>query len=236
LAQQRARRRNRRLAAGGGLVVVGLLIAIVISLVNAAGSDSPPQNAGKPLVAPANSTATGAIPIGDTAAPVTVAIYLDYMCPFCGRFDRANSGELERLVADGTARIDLHILSFLDKASSGTRYSTRTANAIATVADRAPDKVLAFSAALFARQPDEGSAGLPDEVIAEIARSAGVPVDVVDQFSEARFEPWIAKVTQDAFGSGITGTPTIKINDKVFRGDPYVVGPLTQAIVAARGQ
>jgi protein-disulfide isomerase len=237
LAQQRARRRNRIVAAVGGLVILGLLVAIVVSLVNAAGSDPTPDAAAdKPFVAPANATAAGAIPIGNAAAPVKVAIYLDYMCPFCGRFERANSDELERLVADGTIRIDLHVLSFLDKASSGTRYSTRTANAIATVADRAPNKLLAFNSALFARQPEEGSSGLSNDEIASLAGGAGVPQDVVNEFVDGTFEPWIAKVTKDAFASGITGTPTVKINEKLFQGDLYTAGPLTQAINAAKGQ
>jgi protein-disulfide isomerase len=236
LAQQRARKRNRILAAGGGLVIVGLLIAIVVSLVNAAGPEPTPEAADKPFAAPANATSTGAIPIGNAAAPVTVAIYLDYMCPFCGRFERANSGELDRLVADGTIRIDLHVLSFLDRTSNGTRYSTRAANAIATVADRAPDKLLAFNSALFAGQPEEGSAGLSDDEIARLASDAGVPQDVVNEFGAGRFEPWVAKITDDAFGSGITGTPTVKIDGKVFPGDLYTAGPLTEAITAAKGQ
>jgi protein-disulfide isomerase len=156
------------------------------------------------------------------------------MCPFCGRFERANSGELERLVTDGTISMQLYPLAFLDKASSGTRYSSRAANAIATVADRAPARVLAFHNALFSRQPAEGGPGLTDDEIADLAGGAGVPPEVVSSFRERIFEPWIAKVTDTAFKSGITGTPTVKIDGTVFDGDLYTAGPLTQAIAAAK--
>jgi protein-disulfide isomerase len=238
LAEQRARRRNRLLGGAGGLVIVGLLVAIVVSLVNSAGQAEPSAAAASkgPLVTPASAMPGGAIPIGAAAAPVRVEIYLDYMCPYCGRFERANGVELRRLVADGTVRVELHPLAFLDRASAGTRYSTRAANAVATVADRAPDRVLAFSEALYENQPAEGSAGLSNDEIALRAANAGVPGTVVGAFAVGTFEPWVATTTTAAFDGGVTGTPTVKINGAVFKGDLYTVGPLTQAIAAAKGQ
>jgi protein-disulfide isomerase len=237
MAERRATKRTRLLVGGGGLVIVGLLVAIVFSLVNAAGKagsagDSLSQ---KELVVPTTATANGAISVGSASAPVKLEVYLDYMCPFCGRFERANGVELDRLVADGTVQLHLYPLSFLDRASSGTRYSTRAANAIATVADRAPDKVLSFNEALYADQPAEGSTGLSDDEIAALAVGSGVAPEVVSLFHERIFEPWVAKFTDEAFRSGVSGTPTVKVNGVVFKGDLYAVGPLTQAVMAAKG-
>jgi protein-disulfide isomerase len=216
----------------GGLIIVVLVAAIGIVVFNAANNDKPAAGNG-PLVTPANLTATGAIPIGRPAAPATVEIYLDYMCPACGKFERANGGELDRLIQAGTAKVELRPISFLDRTSQGTRYSTRAANAMAAVADRAPDKVWAFNNALYASQPQEGTQGLSDRQIAELATGAGVGQDVVDAFDQRVFEPWVVKVTEAAFASGVQGTPTVKINGTVFAGDVYSVGPLTQAIEAA---
>jgi protein-disulfide isomerase len=237
-ARRRARKRNRILAITGGLVIMGLVVAIIVSLVNAAGPGADPSAAAskKPLVAPAGATAAGALVVGKSTAPVKLEIYLDYLCPYCGKFDRANSGELERMVSDGTVRIELYPLSFLDKLSNGARYSTRAANAVATVADRAPDKVQAFNRVLFANQPEEGSHGLSDSEIAKFASDAGVPPEVVAHFSEGTFEPWVAASTDKVFASGVTGTPTVKINGTLFKGDLYTVGPLTRAVTAAKGQ
>jgi protein-disulfide isomerase len=236
-AARRRAKRNRIITAVGGLIVVGLLVAIVVSLVNAANDASRgDRDAPTTLVTPAGVTAAGAIPIGDPAAPVTVEVYLDYMCPYCGRFDRANAEDINRMVAAGAARLELYPMSFLDKTSSGTRYSTRAANAVATVADRAPDKVLAFTQALFANQPEEGSEGISNDQIAYLARGAGVPPEVINAFADRTFEPWISKLTDTAFASGITGTPTVKINGKVFKDDIYTAGSLTNAVTAAKGQ
>ncbi|MBO0870387.1 MAG: thioredoxin domain-containing protein, partial [Micromonosporaceae bacterium] len=187
----------------------------------------------RPLVTPANLTATGAISIGQTTAPVTLEIYLDYMCPACGRFEHANNAEIDRLVKAGTVKVELRPISFLDKQSQGTRYSTRAANAVATVVDKAPGSVWAFTTALYDHQPEEGSPGLTDDQIADIARNVGITQDVVGAFQAGTFEPWVAKATDAAFANGVQGTPTVKINGKVFQGDVYSTGPLTQAIEAA---
>jgi protein-disulfide isomerase len=236
-AERRARRRNRILASIGGLIIAGLAVAIVVSLVNAAGRDGATAGAAPQAssVAPGVATPKGALALGKATAPVRLEIYVDYMCPYCGRFERANAGELERMVAGGTVRLELYPLSFLDRMSNGTRYSTRAANAVATVADRAPDKLQAFSAALFADQPAEGTAGLSDAEIAKLATGAGVPSDVVARFTERTFEPWVVASTNAVFKTGVTGTPTVKINGVRFEGDLYTAGPLTSAVAAAQG-
>ncbi|RZU54315.1 protein-disulfide isomerase [Krasilnikovia cinnamomea] len=225
--------RPRWPAIAGLVVVVGLLTAIVFTIVRAATNDSSAQpTASGPVVAPSGA-AGGALVSGKADAPVKLEIYADYMCPYCGRFERANGAEIARLVDDGTVRQYQYPLAFLDEMSDGTRYSTRAANAAATVYDQAPDKLAAFDAALYANQPAEGSAGLSDERIAELARQAGVPPPVVESFTRRVFEPWVATSTQAAFASGLQGTPTVKINGEVFEGDLYTVGPLTEAITAA---
>lgn len=216
-----------------GVIVVGLVAAIGIAVFRAA--EDKPSGSARALVPPANILANGAIPVGEPSATTTVEIYLDFMCPACGQFERTNGEELDRLIRTGSARVALHPMSFLDRTSRGTRYSTRAANAMATVADRAPQHVWAFARALYDNQPREGTTGLSDERIAELAVETGVGREAVDAFDERLFEPWVTKLTEAAFGSGVQGTPTVKINGTVFEGDLYRVGPLTQAVEAVAG-
>ena len=124
-------------------------------------------------------------------------------------------------------------MAFLDDSSSGTKYSTRAANAFVTLANQNPATALTFSQLLFANQPSEGSAGLSDAKIGELATQAGASAEVVASFANPTYQPWVAKITQQAWDSGITGTPTVKINGEVFKGDLYNAGPLTEAITAA---
>lgn len=230
-------RRRRIVTTLGVLVIVGLVAAIAVVVVRAAGHHRTLPAVTGTVVAPQHVTPTDAIPVGSADAPVTVGIWFDYMCPACGAFEKANSDELSRLVADGTVRLELHPIAFLDAQSSGTEYSTRSASAVAAVADAAPDRVWDFHTALYGQQPTEGSQGLSDQQIADIAKGAGVPADVVAGFTDSTFRPWVASTTRKALDSGIEHTPTIKIDGTVFQGNAFVTGPLTQAIEsAAAGQ
>ncbi len=239
-AAERRGRVRRRLFAVGGVVILGLVVAIVVGVVRAAddAGDDPGAVAASagPVVVPSSGTAAGAIVAGQPNAPVTVAVYLDYLCPYCGRFEKANSAELERLIAAGTMRLELHPLAFLDRLSAGTRYSTRSANAIATVADAAPERVLAFNRALYERQPAEGGPGLTDDELVAIAAGVGVDPTVTARFRHATFEPWVAAATAAAVDDGVSGTPTVRINGKAFTGDLYTAGALTRAGVAGAGR
>ena len=215
----------------GMAIVFALVLAIAVSLVHSASSVG--RASSGQLVVPHGATAAGALAAGKATAPVKVEVYLDYMCPYCGRFERANGEDLNRLVADGTVKLELYPMSFLDKTSRGSRYSTRAANAAATVAHRSPESFLAFNQALFAKQPEEGTRGLSDADLAKLARDAGVSRDVVADFKDRTFETWVASSTEAVFRSGVTGTPTIKINGEVFGDDLYTRGALATAVAAA---
>jgi protein-disulfide isomerase len=165
------------------------------------------------------------------------------MCPYCGLFEQANDSELEKLREEGGVTVEYHMISFLDAQSAGGEYSTRAANAAAVVADKAPEQFSAFHSALFANQPEEGTKGLDDDEIAKLATDAGVPQDVVDQFTATApdqswrsFAPWVAANTNQA---GIDlekiSTPTVLIDGTKFAGDLYTAGPLTEAVEAAKG-
>lgn len=230
-AARKSEQRRRILSIVGVLAIVGLIVAIAIVVVRAAGGSDDPPVANGPLVAPANLNTDGGIPVGADDAPVTVTLYFDYMCPACGAFEQVNGEDLTSLLDAGTVELDLRPVSFLDRMSSGTAYSTRSANAIAATADGSLDDVWAFHQALYAGQPEEGSEGLTDDEIADIAESAGVPADVVETFTDEEFQPWVVDTTETAFES-ISGTPTVLIDGEEFE-DWGTPGALADAIESA---
>ena len=175
-----------------------------------------------------------AVTIGSATAPATVDLYVDYMCPFCGTFDRMNGPAIAAGVEDGTVLLRLHPMSFLDNASGGTQYSTRAANAVVTVAKLAPGNVLAFHMELFVMQPMENTPGLTDDNLAEIAASVGVPADVVAKLSAGENKAWVATATEADFAAGITGTPTVMVNGTKLGGSLYQPGALTEALANAK--
>ncbi|WP_416955858.1 DsbA family protein [Nocardioides sp. T5] len=217
-------------------VGVGVLVALVVAVIavvlrDPATTDPAPGGGDGAVVAPSGLGADGSILIGD--GPVTVTIYFDYLCPACGAFEEANGETLEQLLEAEDVTVDLRPISFLDRLSEGTEYSTRSANALATVVDSAPDHAWSFHRALYAHQPPEGAEGLTDEQLASIARDVSVPVQVTELFAERRHEAWVAEQTAQAFDSGVTGTPTILVDGEPFTGDPYQPGSLAAVVERA---
>lgn len=234
-AQQAAARRGAltvRIAWIFGLVLIAAMIGVIAWAV--AGSSGGSDAATGRVVAPAGATQTGALLIGDPDAPVTVTVYADFMCPWCGRFEQANGDHLATAVTTGTAKLEIHPMSFLDDASQGTKFSTRAANAFVTIAEADPAAALRFYQLVFAHQPEENSAGLTDEQLAQLAEQAQAPAEAIAAFGKLTFAPWIAQTTDQIWATkAISGTPTVKINGELFTGDMYTAGPLADAIAAA---
>jgi protein-disulfide isomerase len=232
----REQRRHRTFRVVGAVVIIGLLAAIAWAVARSITSDDGQQNTGK-VVTPANIR-DSAFTVGEADAPVTLELYYDYMCPACGAFEHTNSGDLTRLIDDGVLRVRLHVMSFLDPMSQGTEYSTRAANAYAAVVDRAPTRVWKFHTALYEHQPAEGTTGLSDQELADIATEAGVPPGVVETFTDGVHRGWVVRSTQAANDSGVSHTPTLLLNGEEFTGNWSVPGALADAIeqAAANGR
>lgn len=281
--QERKAKRTRLIAIGGlvmALVVFGGIAFTIFrqgqanaeaygDVVYAGGTANTVLPALADVERPEVADAAGGVPVsaagvGEAGADdVEVQVYFDFMCPYCGMFDRANGAELERLAEAGGVTVVYKNISFLDGNSRGTFYSTRAANAAAVVAAQDPEHYVDFVSALYTEenQPDEGTTGPKDSRLAEIAVGVGVPQSVADQFtatvdgtyevatSETETEerdgtwrtyaPFVAATTQQAQNDlGGLGTPTVLINGTKWEGDLYSIGPLTDAInqaVAAKG-
>ncbi len=211
-----------------GVAVIGGIVWAVMSM----GTLAKPTASTNPTGSnPVN--ATYAVTVGNATAPVTVDIYQDYICPYCGDFERANSSDLAALAASGKVFLRLHPMNFLDGASQGTKYSTRAANALVTVFKAEPDKVLAFNSALYAVQPKENTPGLTDAQIAEQAKSAGVSDATIATFTQLSNVDFVNNTTQAAGADGVESTPTVLINGTQFTGNLFTAGPLRQAVEAA---
>ncbi len=221
-------------------VVAAVLALIIVAVVVIA------QQANRTLLSdfegatPAGSNLHGGIPFGAEGAGSTnegapeVAVYLDFMCPYCGDFEQVNGEDLAQAAANGEATVIYHPLNYLDRFSQGTEYSTRTAAAFAYVASEAPDKALDFMAALFAQQPEEGSTGLEDAELIQIAVEAGVPQEVADAMTGGTYTEWVGVASEQArLHDGIGGTPTVKINGEVWNGNRTNPGELLADIQAA---
>ena len=155
----------------------------------------------------------------------TLEIFMDPMCPWCGKVGRVIDPQLQRMISAGQINVTYNFLNFLDSASSD-QYSSRVDNALAMVAQEDPDHLPAFAAAIFAAdfQPDESSyQAVSDTRLADQAVGVGVPRSLADRFAQGTYRPWVDKVNAYAItrkdakdAKGEFSTPTIMINGKVW--------------------
>jgi protein-disulfide isomerase len=174
---------------------------------------------------PADATPEGdAVVVG--AGQVRVDAFIDFLCPFCRRFELSSQAVLAGLTADGLANVAYHPMNFLDEAST-TNYSTRAAAASGCAADQG--RFVDYAHALFANQPPEGGPGLNDVELAGLGQSAGLDsARFTACLSDGRYLDWPAYVTARAIAAGVEATPTVLVAGEPVRAE----GPAIAAAVA----
>ena len=195
------------------VVVVLVLVAALVVWMNTDSSTPGPVVTPDAAVIDAD---TGAIAVGD--GENTLDTYIDFMCPVCNQFEQLYGEAISGLVEDGTITHNIHPIAILDRASQGTQYSTRAANAMYCVAAADGTAAVPFMQAMFADQPAEGTTGLTNEQILEIAGGVGVTgIDAcVNDGEYSGFVTTMTAKTPVAPGAGGIGTPTIAVNGEVI--------------------
>lgn len=246
--QRRKKDRRGRLLIGSGILVVTVVIALVVGfvIVDSAKPEGPgPLNMlsdgirleeGR-MAVPTSALRPGGQPVahtvGDESEVIDIRIYYDYFAENSKTFNDANEAQLEAWLDSGVATVEIHPLSILNPNSQGTQYSTRSANAAACVANFSPDSYWAVNKALFDKQPEERTAGLSDDELIDLVRSAGVsrPGDIEECIHEQDFKRWVQEATLRALEgplpgyqgedseneNKVKGSPTILVNGLVYK-------------------
>lgn len=215
LAAQRHQEQRRRTLVVGGIVVVVLVVVVAVIFGISSGKDT----SGRSAAVPAGVTDTYTVAVGDASAPHTVAVYEDFQCPICREFEAATRDRLRAAVDAGKIRLEYHMVSFLDRAST-TDYSSRALNAAAVVLDTSGvDTFLKFHDLLYAHQPEEGSAGLTDQQLTSYAVDAGADEgEVKPGIDSEEFHQWTVNATDQMSKDGVNGTPTVFVDGKMQSG------------------
>jgi protein-disulfide isomerase len=220
-----ARRRNGIIA---GAVVAVLVVVVGIGAIVQAGRNSTSDSSANPANTSGTSNQTVAV-VGKADAPVTVIAYEDFMCPVCGEFEKQAGAALKQFVADGKVKVEYRSISFLDRAST-TSYSTRALNSVGCLVDAKPSAFAEYHDLLFANQPEEGGAGLPDSKLISMAKEAGV-TGIDSCVKDQKFKGWTQRVTDQSSKDGVNGTPTVIVNGKNV--DQAWVGDNTKKAIEA---
>ncbi len=169
-------------------VVVALVIGVVIVAARPWESPSPPPSTtSAPPPAPDAvelRVLDDGVYVGSPAAPTTIDIFNEPICPPCGSFIRSNSNDIDTAVNNKKLAVRYHLLNFLDDKSHSKNYSTRAVAATYCVAaQNEPKLYTSFYSGLFAStfQPAENAPeDRADGELAQLAKTVGVDASVID--------------------------------------------------------
>ena len=186
---------------------------------------------GKPDRLPAGTTPEGD-GIASGTGRVGVDAYIDFLCPYCQRFELAAGPDLDAMSDAGQITLVYHPMNFLDEAST-TRYSSRAAAASGCASDQG--RFRQYARELFVSQPPEGGAGLTDADLVELGREAGLDLTAFGHcVAEHRYLDWPGYVTARAAHAGIEATPTILVAGTPVRPDAESIAAAVRSGPAER--
>lgn len=255
LEHDRREKRSRLLVRwgiiGGVLAVLAVIAVVIVSSIRpdvpAAGPAPAHGNeyGGITLASPTELAATAASTVDAEAAleetsdtpagveadagpgPVQVVAWVDVNCVHCADFEATYSAQIQQWLDDGDVTLEYRTVAFLDRNSTSA-YSSRAANALACVADTAPQAYQPFTQALFGNFPN-GELG--DDELSDLAESSGAG-DISTCVDEGTFRPWVDFTTNAASSSGIAGTPTVYIDGEPLASPADFVTGVEAAIEA----
>ena len=214
-------------------VAGGVIVAAIVTGVLVQQSRSSTESA--KVVRPSSTIGpNGGVLVGDANAPVTITEYGDFQCPVCAQLHQLWEPTLEQLVQQGKVKFEFVGLEYLDR---GGTESLRSAAAAVCAADA--DKFVDYYNELYNRQSrTENSGFLTDAQLQSFGRSAGIADPAFARcVSSGKFTGWVTKNTDAASQRGVTGTPTVLVNEKVIS-NAVAADParLTDAVNRAAGQ
>lgn len=166
------------------------------------------------------------------SAEVRIQLYVDYMCPLCGEFEKTNLDTIESALKDSNTVLELRPLTFLDRVSNGSYYSSRASAALACVAEAQPELAWKTHKALLDsnNQPEEGTTG-PDnnQLIDTLDKATGgldnstkscIAKETYVPFAQGLSTWLLSNPVPEEGGSGlmVSGTPTVVVNGIQYSG------------------
>lgn len=158
---------------------------------------------------------------------VDVHIYVDYLSPGAGEFERANTRQLAGWIGEGAVTVTYHPVAMLTASSNGTKYSLRAAAAAACVATHSPDQFYAFNHELLVDQPEVDSSGRTDVELADLAVAVGVDTPKVVRacIEDEDYLTWAKEATSRALAGPLEGSDDLVLTSApmvVVNGEAYV--------------
>jgi protein-disulfide isomerase len=191
-----------------GVVVVAVIVltlaaGVTIQYLRTHGEVEAAAGGAEPAVIVGPGESGKGVTIGQQDAKNTIELYLDFRCPHCKEFEDQSESAINQLVDEGKAKVTYNPLAFVDP-----EVSPRAANGFACAA--AAGKARGYADALYA---NFGQAWTDDQLI-----DLGTKLGIRDSsFAECvktdKYAQWLQSVSSASDQRGVTGTPTVYVND-----------------------
>jgi protein-disulfide isomerase len=211
--QRRKQKQKQRLATllivGGGVLLVVAIIVII-----ALGGNRTPSITTTPIaITPISRPQANGLAMGNPAAPVRIDIWEDFQCPRCAEFSRdVETRLMDTYIAPGTVYYVFHQYPFIDK-NIGGKESKQSANA--SMCANEQNRFWDYHDMLYANWAGEGKGGFSDNRLTTFAETLGLDLKAFNScFKANRYKSQIDQDYQAGFSKGVSGTPSIFVNDK----------------------
>jgi len=206
-------------------VVLGCIIIAVAVAFGQGGTKNTAD--GQPLAVDIKEVDTDSSPyVGEKGAPVVMAVWFDYQCPFCKQFELTTMEQVyTNYVATGKVRVVFKDFQFLDEFSKNPDRVEDSISAALfgrAVWEAHPDQYRAWFTAM-AESQDEEFDGFGDFASVEALTRTIPGIDgdrVVRLVTEKRaeYEAAIAADRAEGQSLGINGTPSVIIGTTLLSG------------------
>lgn len=210
LAEQRRKERRRTFLSIAGVVVAMALIVGGGFWIAGHNSGGPSAAAGDP----GSGTGTS-VTIGPANAPHTVVIWEDFLCPYCGEFEKQTHETLATLAGQGKVAVTYRPFHLLEPD-----YSQQSLEVFAATQRSAGDDVAKkLHDLLYANQPSElGPFPKPADIVALAAQAGADRTKVQQSLDGGDAKKWADESTQAAGDAHVLSTPTVLLDGNEVSG------------------
>lgn len=202
------------------IVLAAVIIGGAVYFGSGKGTGTTTQNTPKPVAVNIKDISIDGAPfIGNANAPVTIAYWSDYQCPFCKQFDETTMTQIiDTYVNQGKVKIVFMDFQFLGPDSIQDAIFARA------VWELYPEKFAEWHAAFFATQPTENSLSAADNqanLMKVTATVSGIDAKKVADLAvqkKATYQAAIDKDKSEGQKVGVTATPSFVIGTNLIVG------------------
>ena len=208
-AAQKKERMIRNIGAAVVVAIVGVIIGIGVMSSGGDGETVTPTTGTVPTLV---DQETGAWTINpDSASDSVLETFEDFQCPGCGAFEKIFGDAMASLIEEDVVKVIYRPAVFLDKRIPGSN-SARALSALGCAINQ--DKGFEFKSLVFNAQPTTEGQGWTDAQLVNLGSAAGIADQETFKtcVEEGQHLKWAAVADEAFAASGVTSTPTIKLN------------------------